>query len=216
MVDGAGGAIDNDGTLTIDNCTFNNNNATAYGGAICTSNNLKVTNSIFKCNKAGKEGGAIAVDPRVVNKGIIFVDNSNIFIDNLPNDSNIPLNNTLNYRITLTNTGKSTITIKYYISIYTNSVNGEKVGYKEVTITLKPKETKRIYLGKYPAGHIVSGTMIVKNPSKKRIQLNLQVKYEIEGFDPEIRKISNYIAPRKEFKYSVKYRVNEYGSIEVS
>ncbi|ADP77727.1 hypothetical protein Mfer_0929 [Methanothermus fervidus DSM 2088] len=36
---------------------------------------------------------------------------------------------------------------KYYI---TNPVNGIKVRYKELTITLKPNETKTIILGGYP------------------------------------------------------------------
>ena len=55
-----GGAIYNDGTLTLINCTFTNNTATNDGGAVWNGgiiNNL--TNSIFANNKAELYGGAI-------------------------------------------------------------------------------------------------------------------------------------------------------------
>nr|P27374.1 RecName: Full=Cell surface glycoprotein; AltName: Full=S-layer protein; Flags: Precursor [Methanothermus sociabilis]CAA41229.1 surface layer glycoprotein [Methanothermus sociabilis] len=119
------------------------------------------------------------------------------------------------FTITLTNLGKSTITIKYYISIYTNPVNGTKVSYRELTITLKPNETKTIELGKYPFKYAVSGTMIVKNPSRYRIPLNLRIKYEIEGLNPQMREISKYMAPRGEFRYIARYTGKEEGYADV-
>ena len=69
-----GGAICNNGTLTVENCFFNNNTAGSgwgAGGAICNFGNLTVTESTFTNNKAtgsGSMGGAICniilPDPR--------------------------------------------------------------------------------------------------------------------------------------------------------
>lgn len=62
----SGGAIYNNGTLTINKCTFENNTApstTAYigdGGAIYSKGDLTVIDSIFSGNKARWAGGAIA------------------------------------------------------------------------------------------------------------------------------------------------------------
>ncbi|MGB9201183.1 beta strand repeat-containing protein [Methanobacterium sp.] len=52
------GAISNTGTLTVNNCTFNNNNNADYGGAISNTGTLTVNNSTFT-NNNGDYGGAI-------------------------------------------------------------------------------------------------------------------------------------------------------------
>ena len=95
-----GGAIKNDGTLTVINCTFFNNtadngdggaiyndgiltdtnnifneNTASYGGAICNQNGLTEANSIFINNIALVNGGAI------YNDGSLTMDN-NAFINN--------------------------------------------------------------------------------------------------------------------------------------
>jgi parallel beta helix pectate lyase-like protein/polymorphic membrane protein len=57
---GNGGAIYNDGTLIVTNSIFTNNTA-ANGGAIYnTGGNMIINNSIFKDNKAFETGGAIS------------------------------------------------------------------------------------------------------------------------------------------------------------
>ena len=63
-----GGAADNNGTLTVDNCAFSGNNAIAArpttvldnteGGAILNDGTLAVANSTFTTNRASL-GGAI-------------------------------------------------------------------------------------------------------------------------------------------------------------
>ena len=58
-VGGFGGAINNDGTTTVDNCTFTRNSAGSGGGAISNySGDLTVTNCVFDGN-SGFQGGAI-------------------------------------------------------------------------------------------------------------------------------------------------------------
>ncbi|ADP77947.1 polymorphic outer membrane protein [Methanothermus fervidus DSM 2088] len=200
----SGGAINNPGgSIIINNCIFDNNVATRGGAIITDEDDLTITNTIFKYNKA-KLGGAIYVSAFREYPNI-SVDNSNVFFNNIPDNIHYE---SLDYNITLTNTGKSKITIKYYITVYTNPDDGKKVSYKELTITLKPNETKTINLGKYLRGYAVSGTMIVKNPSKNGIPLNLRIKYEIEGFNPQMREISKYIAPRGEFRYIARYALH--------
>jgi len=64
----SGGAIQNNGTLTVNNCKFTSNTAgwngtnTNYGGAINNQGNLTVNNSIFNKNDA-RVGGAIYNSP---------------------------------------------------------------------------------------------------------------------------------------------------------
>lgn len=80
---GAGGAIYNQGNMTIDNALFNNNSTNADGGAIQNNvainngvygdSNLTITNSTFTDNQALKYiGGAISVA-----NGKVSIDNSN-------------------------------------------------------------------------------------------------------------------------------------------
>lgn len=54
----SGGAVDNTGTLTISDCTFTNNDA-SFGGAIASTSMLTVNNSTFDSNFASNSGGAI-------------------------------------------------------------------------------------------------------------------------------------------------------------
>ena len=56
-----GGAIDNQGTLNAENCTFDSNNAVNYGGAIYNSGTFNLNDCIFTGNGA-YEGGAIYND----------------------------------------------------------------------------------------------------------------------------------------------------------
>jgi len=53
-----GGGVDNEGTLTVTNCTFSNNDG-LDGGAIYNDGMLTVTNSTFSNNQSTVEGGAI-------------------------------------------------------------------------------------------------------------------------------------------------------------
>jgi len=55
----SGGAIYNDGTLTVSNSTFTGNSTDFYGGAIRNEGTLTITNSTFTDN-LGDEGGAIS------------------------------------------------------------------------------------------------------------------------------------------------------------
>ncbi|MFB2896140.1 beta strand repeat-containing protein [Aerosakkonemataceae cyanobacterium BLCC-F50] len=55
-----GGAIDNEGTLTVTDSSFSDNKAPAFGGAISNVGSLVVTNSDFTNNKSGLNGGAIS------------------------------------------------------------------------------------------------------------------------------------------------------------
>ena len=77
-----GGAIENHGNLTVNNCIFTSNTAgwdgtnTNYGGAINNQGNLTVNNSIFTNNNA-RVGGAIYNSP----SSTLNVNNS-IFTDN--------------------------------------------------------------------------------------------------------------------------------------
>lgn len=57
-----GGAINNQGTLTITNSKLTNNTATKIGGALYSSGELTITNSIFNYNTAEADGGAIYLD----------------------------------------------------------------------------------------------------------------------------------------------------------
>jgi predicted outer membrane repeat protein len=55
-----GGGIDNNGTLTVTNCTFSGNTSTFPGGGIANAGTLTVTNCTFSGNTAG-EGGALVL-----------------------------------------------------------------------------------------------------------------------------------------------------------
>ena len=58
---GFGGAIQNNGDLTINNCTLSGNTATGSGGAMNNDGTMKITNSTLSGNTAGNEGGAIFI-----------------------------------------------------------------------------------------------------------------------------------------------------------
>ncbi len=68
------GAINNEGTLTVDNCNFTGNSASS-GGAIYNGGTLTVTNSTFENNKAGY-GGAISNRGSLTVTGSTFTNNT--------------------------------------------------------------------------------------------------------------------------------------------
>ena len=73
----SGGAIANDGTLTVSNCLFAYNTAdNEVGGALFTHTNLTVTNCLF-LNNVANSGSAI------FNKGGFLTVTNNIFEDNI-------------------------------------------------------------------------------------------------------------------------------------
>ncbi|MDR1721988.1 MAG: hypothetical protein LBR24_02940, partial [Methanobrevibacter sp.] len=55
----SGGAIYNEGKLSISSCIFKSNTASKNGGAIYTKGSTSITNTIFQSNKASGNGGAI-------------------------------------------------------------------------------------------------------------------------------------------------------------
>ncbi|HEX8846812.1 MAG TPA: choice-of-anchor Q domain-containing protein, partial [Pyrinomonadaceae bacterium] len=75
----AGGAILNDGTLTIINSTIRDNNADLHGGAIYSNGSLTVINSTFNGNNAngsGAAGGAIGSNSTLTITNSTFSNNS--------------------------------------------------------------------------------------------------------------------------------------------
>jgi hypothetical protein len=76
----AGGAITNISTLIINNCKFNDNNATNYGGALVNGYILNVTNSAFTNNTA--TNGSIIYNHGVPNMNCATIMNFNKFIGN--------------------------------------------------------------------------------------------------------------------------------------
>ncbi len=58
----SGGAVSNDGALTIEDCTFDNNGAGLDGGAVrnCNGGTLQIFGTTFTNNSADREGGALA------------------------------------------------------------------------------------------------------------------------------------------------------------
>ena len=59
IANGVGSGISNIGTLTMTNCTLNNN-AGINGGAITNTGTITITNSTLRTNTANNGGGAIA------------------------------------------------------------------------------------------------------------------------------------------------------------
>ena len=55
----SGGAIDNNGTLTVSNSTVSGNQASANGGGIYNTGSLTISNSNLSANGTGGDGGAI-------------------------------------------------------------------------------------------------------------------------------------------------------------
>lgn len=54
-----GGVVRNEGNLTVEKCTFNNNGATNNGGVIANFGSAKISETKFTNNKAGNRGGVI-------------------------------------------------------------------------------------------------------------------------------------------------------------
>lgn len=99
------------------------------------------------------------------------------------------------FSITITNKGSTPTTIKYYVSVYTDTINGSKIFYNEYSLTLNPGEKKVIILGDYPSSYAVSTTLILTNVKKSYVPINLQLKYSIGNCNPQIVEINKYIAP---------------------
>ena len=72
---GFGGAIANDGTLTVTNSNFESNHA-EKGGAIYNTGTLTVTGSKFRSNTATNGGGAISMDGTATIKDSTFEKNT--------------------------------------------------------------------------------------------------------------------------------------------
>lgn len=74
-----GGAIYNNGTLNVDQCTFTNNYAWSDGNAIYSNGNLNIINSNFENSKFASRGGAIYINDGTCNvTGCTFTSNSAI------------------------------------------------------------------------------------------------------------------------------------------
>ena len=73
---GDGGAIYNNGALTVTNNLFNANNATHFGGAIYNNEDLTVIDSIFTSNSATGRSGAIYNWDTLNVTGSTFISNS--------------------------------------------------------------------------------------------------------------------------------------------
>jgi len=71
-----GGAISNQGNLTVTGSTFAGNNATAAGGAIFNQGTLNLTNCTFSGNAAATNGGAIENQGTLTSNSVTFALNS--------------------------------------------------------------------------------------------------------------------------------------------
>lgn len=77
VLSGSGGAISNSGQLIIDNALFENNTAKQDGGAIADTGTLTISNSVFRNNKSTDYiGGAIASSNNLNIKNCTFDNNS--------------------------------------------------------------------------------------------------------------------------------------------
>jgi hypothetical protein len=87
---GDGTAIQNEGRLTVDGCTFYDNVSGGEGGAIHNRNWLQITNSTFRDNSAAKGGGAIfnRFVPQFADGGL-FISNSTFFNNDSGNGAQI-------------------------------------------------------------------------------------------------------------------------------
>jgi predicted outer membrane repeat protein len=74
-----GGAIYTNGTLTVTNSTFSGNTARYYGGGIYNNGTLTVTNSTFSGNYGGFDGGGIYSDGTLSVTNSIFSGNYSRF-----------------------------------------------------------------------------------------------------------------------------------------
>ena len=89
----SGGAIYNEGTLTVNNCNFKNN--TAYGGGAIDNyigSQLNVVGSTFNHNQAYFGGAIENAGKMQINKGV-FIDNSATFGGAIDNADNMSITN---------------------------------------------------------------------------------------------------------------------------
>ena len=163
-----GGAISGQGTLTVDNCVFENTYATSNGGAINinqqSSADLKVTNSTFKNIHSNGHGGAIYSYVR--NAEII----NNTFINctggNYAQGAAIYSNTNTNSRINgnkfynITTTGSS-----YDAGLYTTSWgNSEIINNTFVNCLNSGTQYAVIYIG----ADYVSGNKFINSSSTSK------------------------------------------------
>lgn len=99
-----GGAIHNEGTLTIKNCTFSGNTANNMGSALFNYGTCNITDSNFTRNY-GYLGGAI------YNSGKCIVKNTNFIGNTVTNNGGAILND---QNLTVTGSNFSNNTAKYY------------------------------------------------------------------------------------------------------
>ena len=114
-------AISNNGTLTIDNCTFNNNFATGNGAAIYNAGSLTIINNcFFIINNTGGDGGAIYNDTT----GTLSIDSCTFSNNSASNGGAIYNNN-------------GTLTIENNCSFSSNSASNDGGAiYNDTTGTL--------------------------------------------------------------------------------
>ncbi len=109
-----GGAIDNHGNLTVNNCNLNNNKVakgTIYGGAISNTGDLTVNNSYFNGNTA-KPTNAVGQGGAIYNTGVLSLYKST-FNNNAANGNNAnggAINNIGTMNITLCSFTNNTAT----------------------------------------------------------------------------------------------------------
>ncbi|ADP77176.1 hypothetical protein Mfer_0374 [Methanothermus fervidus DSM 2088] len=109
------------------------------------------------------------------------------------------------FSIILSNVGKTILPIKYYASVYTNPVNGEKVMYREYSYTLQPGSYVNITLGRFPKNYAVSTTIVTYNKNTKTINMELQERFEIEGSNGQKVVISKYLRPKSLLTYTSRF-----------
>ncbi len=90
-----GGAINNKGILTINNCDFNENRVTEYGGAIYSSNTLNIHNCNFNKNLADSNSEACGSGAIFTWKSKCQITNSAFKYNEAKNDAGV-INNNIN------------------------------------------------------------------------------------------------------------------------
>lgn len=91
----AGGAIFSDGDINVNNCTFENNSAESNGGSIATTGNSTINNSKFTENQAGYGGGAIYNEGKSTISNSTFINNPGYYYGNVWNLGSMTINNSL-------------------------------------------------------------------------------------------------------------------------
>jgi hypothetical protein len=166
---GSGGAIDNAGTLTVNGCALTDNSATvgiAEGGAIANVGTLTVIGCTLSGNSAGNTGTGGAI----VNNGTLTISDSILSVNSAFKGGGIySRNGTINLSgCTLTDNSATFLGGGIFIGPYaTATVSGSVVGPATVGGTLLPGNSAVQGGGIYVDGGILSaGTLTVTNSSK--------------------------------------------------